>query len=62
MIIVVYFLILIILAVSFNARFYALNLLINMFNKDWNKMITDSQVCILQFLEKYMISNAPVVV
>lgn len=50
------------IALTFNARFYSLNLLINMLNKDWNKIPTMNQITIIDFLEKYLISNVTVFV
>lgn len=48
------------LDISFDCRFYAVNILIEMFNKDWKVVPNGNQRFVLQFLETYLDSGVSV--
>lgn len=49
-----------VLDISFDCRFYAVNILIEMFNKDWKVVPNNNQRFVLQFLETYLDSGVSV--
>ena len=49
-----------VLDISFDCRFYAVNILIEMFNKDWKVVPNSNQRFVLQFLETYLDSGVSV--
>ena len=46
--------------ISFDCRFYAVNILIEMFNKNWKVVPNNNQRFVLQFLETYLDSGVSV--